>query len=164
MSPLHVRDLDPAIVPAAIRDRFWSRVRRDDGCWEWTGAVGPNGYCQVMVTLEGERRMVLVHRLAYALFHDIVLTSENAETLDHLCRNRRCVNPDHLEPVTAAENVRRSPSNNSHKTHCIRGHEFTPENTITRPSRNVRECRACAYAGNNERARRRRREQIGVAA
>lgn len=73
-------------------------------------------------------------------------------TLDHLCRVRACVNPAHLEPVTLAENKRRGESPAARKarqTHCMRGHEFTPENTIRRKDRRGRgiltgrECRVC---------------------
>ncbi len=64
--------------------------------------------------------------------------------LDHLCRNTRCCNPVHLEPVTRSENLRRSPlmDNNSMKTHCLRGHEFTEDNTRVRPNGH-RTCKEC---------------------
>jgi hypothetical protein len=67
--------------------------------------------------------------------------------LDHLCRNRRCVNPEHLEIVTSVENVMRGEGfgpKNAAKTHCDKGHEFTPENTYIRTrAQGGRECRAC---------------------
>jgi hypothetical protein len=63
-------------------------------------------------------------------------------TIDHLCRNTSCVRPDHLEVVTREENALRG-SRNAAKTHCDRGHEFTPENTYVPPSRDHRACREC---------------------
>jgi hypothetical protein len=65
--------------------------------------------------------------------------------IDHLCRNTHCVNPAHLEPVTHSVNLRRSPlmDRHSHRTHCIRGHEFTPENTMKRNNGKWRACREC---------------------
>lgn len=61
--------------------------------------------------------------------------------IDHLCRVRACVNPEHLEPVTRAENIRRAAAC---KTHCPAGHEYTEENTYSNPGTNHRKCRACA--------------------
>ena len=111
-------------------------------CWEWVG-YGSDGYGHAWY----EGKKWTAHRLMWT-----VLVGEIPEGLqvDHLCRNRRCVNPDHLEPVTQQENIRRGMTGklnhrNTAKTHCKRGHEFTPDNTYIRPN-GARNCRACAAA------------------
>jgi hypothetical protein len=121
--------------------KFWSLVvlPKGDGCWGWSGAVGKNGYATFVV--DGES--VLAHRFAYVMtFGDIPDELE----IDHLCRNRGCARPSHLEAVTHRENLRRSPIQlstiNSAKTHCCHGHEFSRSNTrIDR--KGYRLCRTC---------------------
>lgn len=121
-----------------METRFWSQVRKTDGCWEWTGRLNTNGYGQTRV---GDRRPH-AHRVAYEL---VVGPIPTGLQLDHLCRNRACVRPDHLEPVTQTENVRRGvgfSGLNARKTHCIHGHEFTQENTRILVD-GGRRCRTC---------------------
>jgi hypothetical protein len=107
----------------------------------WTSPLTPDrkGY----VRLRCGRGKVFSHRLAY---EGLVGPIPEGLTLDHLCRNPGCFNPAHLEPVTAAENIRRGTQGQwqASKTHCLRGHQFTPENTYRPPGKNERACRECA--------------------
>lgn len=128
-------------------ERFIAKIDFTDTCWEWNGGVNPNGYGLFGV----RRKSTLAHRVSYNWFIGEI---PEGLTLDHLCRVRHCVNPDHLEPVTNRENCLRgiSPAAiNARKTHCMRGHEFTPENTRGYPGRVGRRCRACERVGHQQR-------------
>lgn len=130
----------PHAVPMAQRLEQSVRVD-DDGCWVWTKWLDPNGYGMIAPG-DGARR-VFAHRAAYTIW--IGEVPQGLE-LDHLCRNRACVNPLHLEPVTHKENILRglAPSAlNAAKTHCSRGHEFNDANTYWRPNGGGRDCRPC---------------------
>ena len=106
-------------------------------CWLWTGRLRKDGYANF--SFEG--RHVLAHRFAYELEIGPI---PDGLTLDHLCRVRHCVRPDHLEPVTQAENVKRGQTgwHNKLKTHCKNGHPFNETNT-TIPPDGYRRCRLC---------------------
>lgn len=100
-----------------IEDRFWSRVVKciHPECWQWVGAVDVYGYGQYNNRAFGTSK---AHRIAWLLIRGPI---PDGLTLDHLCRNKVCVNPDHLEPVTAEENHRRY---REARTHCRNGHEL----------------------------------------
>jgi HNH endonuclease len=122
-------------------ERFWAKLRETaDGCWEFTEGTA-NGYGLYHVAT----KKVYAHRFAYtALIGEIPAGLD----LDHLCRNRLCANPWHLEPVTRGVNVLRGQTlaaANLLKTHCPQGHPYTPENLV-RSEKKGRKCRTCVNA------------------
>lgn len=124
--------------PEAVKSYIQARISiSPSGCWEWKLHKDTNGYAAGWI---GRRRRM--HRISYQAYRGAVPVGL---TLDHLCRNKTCINPDHLEPVTIGENALRGvgpTAVNKRKTHCIRGHEFTAENTIYSQWQ-WRKCRAC---------------------
>ena len=113
----------PQVTPF---EKVMSRVDKQPyGCWLYTGALMADGYARVKDASQDVA--LLIHRVTY---EELAGSIPEGLVLDHLCRVRHCVNPEHLEPVTNAENVRRGfRSRLGDRTHCSEGHEFTPENT-----------------------------------
>jgi len=123
--------------------RFWAKVSvtSPSRCWLWTACKTAGGYGRIRMR-NHLPRVQNAHRVAYEL---LVGAIPKGLDLDHLCRVPACVNPYHLEPVTRRENTLRGenpPAWNNRKTHCMRGHEFSSENTYRRPD-GTRECYAC---------------------
>jgi hypothetical protein len=119
--------------------RFWTKVDKTAGCWLWTGSLNHGGYGHTS-RIGGS---TLAHRVAWYLTHGPV---PDGLTLDHLCRNPRCVNPAHLEPVPLAINrARVIPAVKDPISHCKAGHPFDEANTRTylRNGRARRACREC---------------------
>lgn len=122
--------------------RFWAKVELGGGgCWIWTASRKPNGYAQIRSC----GRTLYAHRVSYeALVGPIPAGLD----LDHLCRVRHCVRPDHLEAVDRATNIRRgmiaevNRRRAAARTHCPQGHPYSPENT--RFEKVGRSCRACS--------------------
>jgi hypothetical protein len=121
-------------------ERFWAKVDKSGECWLWT-AQTHSGYGYFNV---GHEHKVRAHRWSYERF---VGPIPDGLTLDHLCHNRACVRPDHLEPVTVQENLRRSMDRRRSATHCKRGHPYPRE---YQPDKK-RQCRVCELAANRAR-------------
>lgn len=127
--------------PAVVR--FWPKVDRrgPDRCWPWRPTAAAGTYGKFWTG----SRLVWAHRFAYEL---IVGPIPEGLQLDHLCRNRNCVNAAHLEPVTNKINCLRGTgfaAENHRKTQCPQGHKYVPANTY-RNALGWRECRACKVA------------------
>ena len=140
------RNGDPLATPrfAPLTEVFWRYVDKTSGdCWFWTGAKC-RGYGRFSIS-QKPTVVVPAHRYAY---EQVVGPIPDGLTIDHLCRNKACVNPAHLEPVTMRVNVLRNGSPaalNAQKTNCKHGHPFTEANTYVyaRARRGARKCREC---------------------
>lgn len=119
---------------------FWNRVTvaGPNDCWPYA-TLGANGYGVASWWEGGIHRSTSAHRRAYEV---AVGAIPAGLVVDHLCRNRACCNPAHLEAVTQKVNVERSVRSGEWKTHCKRGHEYNEANTYRFPS-GRRTCRAC---------------------
>jgi len=143
--------------------RFWAKVQPEPntGCWLWSAATMSTGYGAFGVT---SKNIQLSHRVTYLT---LVGPIPEGREIDHLCRQRACCNPAHLEAVTAQTNITRQPRviNARAASHCKSGHEFTPENTQwfsggrNKPIR--RRCRTCRLAMKRRDRERQKAEKLG---
>ena len=152
--------IKPSSFCEETKRRFWSKVKlAPSGCGEWQGKIGRNGY--------GKFRDFFAHRVAYELANGPIT---NGLFVCHSCDNKRCCNPEHLWLGTNKENQQDYIAKGLRvprlKTHCHRGHEFTPENTYVTPGSGIRHCWACRrdyareyYDSNKEEIWRKRRER-----
>lgn len=134
---------------APLMERFMRHVAvQNDGCWLWTGTVNQNGYGTISTRRERSCRTSKAHRIAYEL---LVGSIPEGLDLDHKCRVRRCVNPEHLEAVTRKENIGRGLR--GARVFCPQGHPYSPDNVLWRKNgaAKTRICRTC----NRERCRER---------
>ena len=147
LSPSRQRVLDYIVRHPGATKRFWAKVQipNENGCLNWLGAKTKAGYGEMTIgsRTDGSQTTVYAHRFVYELL--IGPIPEGLE-IDHLCRNRPCVNVLHMEPVTTRENGRRG-IKGVLTTHCPRGHPYDEANTYRWPSGyGGRKCRACRAA------------------
>lgn len=149
-----------------IEERFKERIRIEEAgygtpCWRWLGSCHHSGgYGRIKDTVKG--KLIATHIFSYEQKHGIVPADLE---LDHLCRNRWCCNPDHLEAITHQENVLRGQSPHAilHNAKvCKRGHELTDANTYYRSDRAGRNCRLCVKIRNQEGRDRRALRSVGL--
>jgi DNA-binding transcriptional regulator YiaG len=141
---------EPTWHDKTLTERFWEKVDKNGPapawrpelgpCWVWVRGKTGAGYGTFGI---GGGEIELAHRWSYMT--EVGPIPEGTE-LDHLCRNRACVRPDHLDPVSHGTNMKRSPivpsTINAGKAFCDSGHEFTPENTRIKAD-GARECKEC---------------------
>lgn len=122
-----------------LEQRFWEKVRKSDGCWEWTGSRTTAGYGNIRVA-DGE--WDYAHRIVYRW---LVGPIRDGMVIDHLCRNRGCCNPEHLEQVRQIENVRRGATVFEFTGHCLSGRHEIQSEASYRTLAGGRRCRACDH-------------------
>jgi len=129
---------DPAVVA-----RFWASVRMTPGCWFYEGTASDLGYGKVYAA----HTHMSAHRVSWIFFNGV--PDDLSLSLDHLCRTTSCIRPKHLELVPLGVNVMRGNgacAANARKTHCLRGHPFSAENTRIGARGRARVCITCSRA------------------
>lgn len=128
----------PADWPEWVKMRFWTLVDKSGDCWMYTGYHGVGSYGNFSYKKVQHK----AHRVAWELSRGPI---PSGLVLDHLCRNKACVNPAHLEPVSQSVNAQRGLAGQHYlsRTHCARGHPFDEANTVWRTMKDGRRYRAC---------------------
>ena len=130
-----------AMPSKSILEKLSDKFIKTNTCWLWTGSTSKGGYGKISMK---DDTTIMAHRAMYEL---LVGPIEDGLTLDHLCRNPSCINPEHLEPVTIQENIARAKNQvttiNKNKEYCNSGHRFSIKNTYRKKDRDNRECRQC---------------------
>lgn len=149
-----------------IVERFHSKyvVDKETGCWNWVSAVDGHGYSKIGETAaDGKRRTIAAYKWIAEQTYGSIPTGYEP---DHLCENKLCVNPAHLEIVTREENQRRRHlSYTSKRKHyafshtCFKGHEWSPETTINKKD-GTRRCRICTRISQKEWVRQKRTKKV----
>lgn len=141
------RTRQPYTIDARLIERFWSKTVTSPDCWGWQGShQHQTGYAQLHVRLDdGRWSATVAHRVAWEIIHGPI---PDGLVLDHLCRNRGCVNPGHLELVTDRVNILRGTgfsARHAVKTTCPAGHLYDEANTYIRKDSKAgaRQCRTC---------------------
>jgi hypothetical protein len=132
------------MLDSIAKARFDEKVMPEpmSGCWLWIGAVQSSGYGNFGT----DGKNYLAHRVSYTERRGPI---PEGMTIDHKCRTRSCVNPDHMEVVPFKENLRRR---NAAKTHCKNGHPLAGDNAYIRPDGLGRGCRECRRQANERRS------------
>jgi len=128
------------VITPSMEKRFWAKVIRQDGCWDWNGRVGGNNYGLLRLN----SKSIIASRFSYLLHKGPIPAGY---FVCHTCDNPPCTNPEHLFLGSPKENVRdmldKGRQTWQMKTHCPYGHEYSPENTFFVKATNGRQCREC---------------------
>jgi hypothetical protein len=130
-----------------IDERFWMKVQKSNGCWEWTAYRDPDGYGRFGWARKRRSENILAHRVSWELHYGPI---PEGLWICHHCDNPSCVRPDHLFLGDRSMNMKDCAAKGRlavhkvfSKTHCKRGHPYTPENSYIFPSGRARMCRTC---------------------